>query len=144
MAEGDNPVSYKLGPGSLVLGETGTPTEISAQITACTAEFETDSEDDVPTLSGGILPGDETETGQLTGTIIQDLSDDGIVEWTWTNAGQVVPFVFIPNTVVGKQITGSLKIRRLNVGGDVKTSPTSDFEWPFAGMPDLSAVVAGP
>lgn len=134
------PVSYKMGPGSLVIGETGTPLEISCQITACTVEFETDAEDDVPTLCGGTLAGDETETATLTGTIIQDLSDDGIVEYTWANSGTVQPVVFIPNTDVGKQILGSVKIRSLNVGGDVKTSPTSDFEWPFVGLPTMEAV----
>lgn len=143
MPEGDAPKSYKLGPGSLILGETGTTMEISCQITACTAEFDVDAEDDVPTLCGGTLAGDETETGTLTGTIIQDLSDEGIIEYTWTNSGTVVPVVFIPNTTVGKQITGSVKLRRLNVGGDVKTSPTSDFEWPFVGLPALTAVVDG-
>lgn len=143
MAAGDAPNSYKLGPGSLIIGETGTPLEISCQITACTVEFDVDADDDTPTLCGGTLAGDETETGTMTGTIIQDLSDDGIIEYTWTNSGTVVPVVFIPNTEVGKQITGSVKLRRLNVGGDVKTSPTSDFEWPFVGLPELTAVVDG-
>ena len=138
------PKSFKLGPGSLIIGDTGTPMEISCQITACTVEFETDSEDDVPTLCGGTLAGDEDETATLTGTIIQDLSDDGIIEYTWANAGTVQPVVFIPNETMAKQITGSVKIRSLNVGGDVKTSPTSDFEWPFIGRPDLGAIAPPP
>lgn len=139
-----DPVSYKLGPGSLILGDTGTPMEISCQVTSVSIEHDVDAEDDTPVLCGGVLPGDETESANLTGTIIQDLSDDGIIEWTWTNSGTVQPFVFIPNTDLAKQITGEVKIRRLNVGGDVKTSPTSDFEWPCVGLPDLAAVPVGP
>jgi hypothetical protein len=138
------PKSYKLGPGSLIIGATGTPLEISCQITACSIEFDVNSDDGVPTLCGGTLPGDETETANLTGTIIQDLSDDGVIEYSWDHSGEVMPFVFIPNTDVAKQITGDLKMRRLNVGGDVKTSPTSDFEWPVVGLPILDAVVVGP
>lgn len=133
------PKSFKLGPGSLVLGETGTPLEISCQITACTVEFETDSEDDVPTLAGGTLAGDETETATLTGTIIQDLSDAGVIDYTWAHSGEVVPVVFVPNTESARSITGDVKLRSLNVGGDVRTSPTSDFEWPFVGKPTMSA-----
>lgn len=139
-----DPKSYKLGPGSLIVGETGTPLEISCQITACTVEFDFDAEDDVPTLCGGTLAGDETESAMLTGTIIQDLSDEGVVEYSWTNSGTVQPFTFIPNTELGREITGSLKMRRLNVGGDVKTSPTSDFEWPIVGMPELGDVATPP
>lgn len=132
---GENPKSYKLGPGSLILGETGTPLEIAAQITAGKLEFETDAEDDVPTLSGGILPGDETESGTLNGTLIQDLYTGGIGEYTWTHAGEVVPFTYIPNTDLAAEWTGSVKLRRMNIGGDVKTSPTDDFEWPLVGIP---------
>lgn len=144
MAAGDAPKSYKLGPGSLVVGETGTPMEFSCQITAITLEFDVNADDDVPTLCGGTLTGDETETANLTGTAIQDLSGGGVVEYSWDNAGQVLPFTFIPNTELGREITGELKMRRLNVGGDVKTSPTSDFEWPCVGIPVLGAAVPAP
>lgn len=133
-----NPKSYKMGPGSLVIGETGSPLEIACQITACTVEFETDSEDDVPTLCGGTLAGDETETATLTGTIIQDLSDAGVVDYTWTHSGEVTDVTFVPNSDAGRTITGQVKVRSLNVGGDVRTSPTSDFEWPFVGKPAMS------
>jgi hypothetical protein len=136
-----DPRSYKLGPGSLIVGETGTSAEISCQITAASVEFSVDSDDDTPTLCGGTLAGDETETASLTGTIIQDLSDDGVIEYSWLHSGEVLPFVFVPNIDEAKQIAGQLKMRRLNVGGDVKTSPTSDFEWPIVGLPTLDVYV---
>jgi hypothetical protein len=60
-----------------------------------------------------------------------------VVEYSWTHSGEVLPFVFVPNIDEAKQIAGQLKMRRLNVGGDVKTSPTSDFEWPLVGLPTL-------
>jgi hypothetical protein len=129
------PKSYKLGPGTLTLGEIASPLEIACQITAATLEFETDAEDDVPTLCGGTLPGDETESGTLTGTLIQDLYAGGIGEYTWTNAGTVVPFTYMPNDELAAEFVGELKVRRMNIGGDVKTSPTADFEWPLVGIP---------
>lgn len=139
------PKSYKLGPGTLTLGETGTPLEIACQITAATLEFDVDAEDDVPTLCGGVLPGDETESGNLTGTLIQDLGVGGIGEYSWTNAGVVVPFTYTPNTELAASFDGSLKMRRMNVGGDVKTSPTADFEWPLVGIPTPTwAAAVGP
>jgi hypothetical protein len=136
--------TYKLGPGSLVLGETGTPLEISCQITAITLEFETDAEDDVPTLCGDVVPGDETESGTMTGTMYQDLYTGGIGEYSWTNAGTVQPFTFIPNSDLAADFTGEVKVRRLNIGGDVKTSPTTDFEWPLVGIPAPTWAVAAP
>ena len=136
--------TYKLGPGSLILGETGTPLEISCQITAITLEFEADAEDDVPTLCGDVVPGDETESGNMTGTMYQDLYVGGIGEYSWTHAGEVVPFAFEPNTELAASYTGEVKLRRLNIGGDVKTSPTTDFEWPLVGIPTPTWAVATP
>ncbi len=37
-------------------------------------------------------------------------------------------------------LIGSVKMRPLDVGGDAKTKPTSDFEWPFVGDPVLDDV----
>lgn len=136
--------TYKLGPGSLVIGETGTPLEISCQVTAITLEFETDAEDDVPTLCGDVVPGDETESGTLTGTMYQDLYAGGIGDYSWANAGTTQPFVFIPNTDMAAEFEGTLKVRRLNIGGDVKTSPTTDFEWPLVGIPTPTWAVVVP
>lgn len=132
--------SYTVGPGSLVLGATGTSLEISCQITSATVEWDVDAEDDTDLLCGEVLPGEETFTAAISGNMLQDLSDDGIVEWSWTNRGTVQPLVYIPNTAEGKQITGSIKVRPLAVGGDAKTRAASDFEWPFVGEPDLEPV----
>lgn len=131
-----------VGPGSLVIGETG-GLEIAMQVTQATVSWDVDAEDDTPTLDGGVEAGDETFTASLAATLYQDLgAEDSIVVYSWENKGQVVPVVFVPSTAAGKSITGQVKIRPIDVGGEAKTKATSDLEWPFVGEPVLSAVGA--
>lgn len=132
--------TYTMGPGSLVFGETASELEISCQITEGKISWSVDSEDDTPLLCGDVESGADDFTANLEATLYQDLGDDGIVEWSWTKKGQVVPFVFIPSTAAGKQITGSVKVRPLDVGGTPKTKPTSDIDWPCVGEPELEAI----
>lgn len=134
--------TYTFGPGSLILGETGTTTEISCQVTSGTVEWDVDSEDDVPLLCGEVEPGDETFSAALGFNVYQDLGDDaGIVVKSWGEwKGAVVPFEFIPSTAAGKRIVGLVKVRPITVGGDAKTKPRSDVEWPCVGEPILEDV----
>lgn len=129
---------HKTGPGTLTLGEVGTPSDWSSQVTSITLTPSYESEDDVMVLSGEIVPGEETETFELTGTVYQDLDTTGIVAYTWTNAGDTVPFTFTPNTAAGATIAGQVKIRRLAVGGDVDADATSEFTLPVVGVPTFT------
>jgi hypothetical protein len=63
-----------------------------------------------------------------------------VVDYTWTNAGEEVPFVAVPNTAEGRQVTGVCRLIPLTIGGEVPTRPTSDFEWAIIGTPVLGAV----
>jgi hypothetical protein len=132
----------KLGPGTLVIGDTVAPSlDMSCQLSGAKVAWDKDKEDDTPTLCGDTVAGATTYTGKLSGTVLIDLSDDGLVDFTWTNKGQQFPFVFIPNTAAGKQITGTVTVDPLDVGGDeVKKNMTSDFEWDCVGMPELEAI----
>src|SRR5688500_9855859 len=95
---GEAPVTYKLGPGTLNIGEVGTEVDFTAQITGCTVAWSKDQEDDTPVLSGGVLAGDTTYTASLAANLFQDLTTGGIVEFSWTNKGTQVPVTFIPST----------------------------------------------
>lgn len=132
--------SYVVGPGTLKLGEVGDEIQIECQLTNAVVAWDVDAEDDVPLLCGETAPGDEIFTATLSGNMFQDLSTDGIVEWSWTNKGTVQPVEFIPSTTEAKKITGSVKVRPIDVGGDAKTKARSDFEWPFVGEPVLDTV----
>lgn len=134
--------TYTFGPGSLILGETGTVTELSCQVTSGSVEWDVDSEDDVPLLCGDIEPGDEEFTAALSFNVYQDLGEeDGIVAKSWgAMKGTVQPFEFVPSTAAGMRIVGQVKVRPITVGGDAKTKPRSDVEWPCVGEPILEPI----
>lgn len=131
--------SYTTGPGSLVFGSPG-GTEFAAQVISCTVEWDVDSEDDIHVLSGGVVPGEDVFTAKLTGELLQDLSLSGINTYSWDNKGEVVDFIFIPNTAADRQVSGEVKVVPLSVGGEVKQKARSEFEWPCVGEPTLGDV----
>lgn len=132
--------SYTTGPGSLIFGAPGSPEEMAAQITSCTVSWDVEAEDDIPVLSGAVEAGEEEFTATLSGNLLQDLSETGITTWSWENKGTTTPFTFIPNDVVARHVSGVIKIRPTDVGGDVKKKATSDFEFPCVGEPTLGDV----
>ena len=134
----------KLGPGLLQIGATGTETDFTCQITAAHVDWEVDAEDAVTVLCGDSIPGDRTYAAVLAGTLYSDLGNpDGIVEYTWTHKGEQVPFKFVPSTTAGKQVTGTLIVDPLSVGGEeAGANMTSDFEWACVGTPTLGPAAA--
>lgn len=132
--------TFKMGPGTLILGETGTTLDLSCQLTSTLVKWDKDKDDDLNTLCGDTVPGDTIYTAQLSGTVLQDLSTAGVIEFTWTNKGTQMPFKFVPNTAEGKQVSGIVTIDPVDVGGDTKTRPTSDFEWDCVGEPTFSVI----
>lgn len=130
--------STTLGPGVLEFGETGSLMDFSCQVTAVTVSVEADRDDPTPTLCGDNLVGESTYNGTLEATIVQDLERDGVVAWSWEHKGETVPVRFIPSTVAGAEVTGSVVVDPISIGGDVKVRNTSDISWSFAGEPVLS------
>lgn len=131
---------YTIDEGSLVLGEAGSTLEIAAQVRDAAVDFDEEAGDDRPTLSGEVLRGKVTNPATLSGTVLQDLSDDGIVDYTWANRGKVVPFSFTPSSAEAKTITGECRIKPLKVGGEAgEDGPESEFEWVCIGDPVLGA-----
>ena len=90
--------SYKL-KGSLTLGTT--PLDVSCQVTSVSVNptENVDTEDAIHVLCGEVLPASDTVdySYTLSGTVLQDLSTGGVVDYTWDNAGQEVPFEFVPD-----------------------------------------------
>jgi hypothetical protein len=127
----------KLGPGTLTIGSTAPDKlDLSCQLSAAKVEWDKDKEDDTPTLCGDTIAGATTYSAKLTGTVLLDLSDGGMIDFTWENKGMTFSFVFIPNADAAKAVTGSLTVDPLDVGGDeVKKNMSVDFEWPIVGDP---------
>jgi len=132
--------SDKLGPGTLSIGETGTEEQFAAQLTACSVDPSTDEEDAIPVLSGEEIAGDETDSAELTGTLLQSYDAQSLLLWAHTHKGEQLPFTFTPNNDGALQVSGTVKIRRIKIGGDVKTRNTSDFTFPIVGDYDLEIV----
>ena len=71
--------TVSLGPGSLIFG-TGTGAsllDISCQVTACKVTFDSDKEDDLPTLCGDTIAGEKIYTSKLEFSAGQDIIADG-------------------------------------------------------------------
>lgn len=126
------PRAQKLGPGELKIG--GDELDISCQMTSVKVTWDIDEDDPVPVLCGGSMPGDTTYTAKLEGEAYQDLTANGIVDYTWRNRGEIKTVEFTPSTGKAK-ITGSIVIQPLEIGGDVGKKNTSDIEFSFAGDP---------
>lgn len=133
--------SYKL-KGKLTLGTT--PLDVSCQVTAVTVNptENVDTEDAVHVLCGETLPASDTVsyTYTLAGSVLQDLSTSGVVDWSWDNKGTEQAFVFTPDDTLTTDptITGTVRVIPLTIGGEVPGRPTSDFEWAIIGTPTFT------
>lgn len=126
-----------LGPGTLTLGATGSQRQFAAHTTNTRLEPSYSDGEVLELLDGSQEREVDEETWVLAGTIRQQLEADALEDWCLTNAGQEVPFTFTPVTTVGKSYTGVVRVRAVNIGGDVKAKNTSDFAFPLEGRPTL-------
>ena len=86
--------------------------------------------DEVETLCGDKLAPDVKTSWSLAGTSIQDFdSPDGFVQYSVENNLEVVEYSWQPNTSTF-EVTGTVQVRAVEIGGDVNTRLTTDFEWP--------------
>lgn len=133
--------SYKVGPGSLVLGTGGTVLDVSCQMTNARVEptENVKSTDPIDVLCGESLDGEESATYayRLKGSLLQDLEAAGVCAYTWTNAGDEVPFVLVPNTDADRQVSGTVRVAPITIGGAVSKTerPSSDIDWAIIGTP---------
>ena len=130
----------EMGPGVLQIGETGTLTDFAVQVTSATLSPEVDNGDPIYVLSGDTAPGDRSESWTLTGTLQQDFGHaNSVQEFCFTNRGKTLPFKFTPNKALKKTISGRLTVEAVEIGGDVRTKPTTDFEFALSGEPKIEA-----
>lgn len=135
--------AHRLGPGTLHFGETGTDTEFSGQATNIRLSPSVNEEDTVPVLSGEELAGDDTVDWVVAGSLLQSFDKDGLIHWCYENRLQEISFEFIPSTVDSDYgWRGVAKIVPLEVGGDVKTKNTTDFEFRCIGEPETFDIPA--
>lgn len=132
------PRTTKVGPGTFTIGETAEMLDVSQQVKSLVITWESDKEDDDYVLSGDTIGGEVTFSAQVTGTVNQDLVEGGFVEKTWNEKGEVVPFKFVPNSATGATVNGRCILTPLDIGGDVKSRATAEFEFDCEGEPTLT------
>lgn len=128
-----------LGPGRFILGELGTPLDMSCQLTAFSINWEVDAEDAEPTLCGGTIGGARNYVATVTGSVFQDVETDGVIDYTWKHKGVEVPFKFVPDDAGTAMVEGRVTIDPLTLGGDVRKRNKSEFEWACVGDPVFTA-----
>lgn len=130
-------VESKLKLGSLTLGTSPGVEYACQQTNVRIVPTHNEDGDTVETLCGDVLSPSTTTAWTLNGTAIQDWdSGTGIsfIQYSWDNNGTTVPFTWTPNETTAS-FSGEVTVRALELGGDVNTRITSDFEWPLAGEP---------
>ena len=127
-----------LGPGSLKIGATGTAREWAGDLTKTALTPNTSSEDAIPLLDGSNLDGEDTTTWALGGTLVDNFDYDSLQNYCIANAGTEQPFEWIPANAGGSSYSGTVKIRPIAIGGDVKKKNTNDFEFPLTGDPTVA------
>lgn len=130
----------KLGPGTLLFGETASGKEFATGVVKCAVEPSYNEGDTIAVLSGDKDTEAGTWEGTLTGEFYQEYTTDSLLKWTWDHDGELMAFTFTPNKTTGLTVNGKVKIRPVNIGGDVDTENTTEFE--FA-MPEKPTITTG-
>lgn len=131
--------AHKLGPGVLTLGDSGTLKEFTSQVTNARWTPSVDQEDPIDVLSGEQIADDPDISSVIAGTFLQEYGAEALVTWCWEHRGEVLPFSFQPRSDAALTISGECQVLPVEVGGDVKTRNTSDFEFPVIGDPDFGS-----
>ena len=137
-----NPVDSRVWRGSFTMtpaGAGGTAADFTCQVTnlLVTGDYDNDG-DPESTLCGAVLGAPRRSSGyHLSGTFIQDFDNpNGLNRFTYDHELEDVPFVFIPNdTDTTPTVNGVATVEFADLGGDVRTRVTSDFDWICANRP---------
>lgn len=133
----------RFGPGTLTLGAT--PLDVSSQVVGCTLSSSTSTGDTLTVLTGEQMGSGLSTESTLSGSMILDPATGGIGEYSWTNHGVSVPFVFTPNADSGLSASGNLTMTKLDIGADEYGALMNpDFEWAVVGEPTITWGTATP
>lgn len=125
-----------LGPGVLKIGDAAdTLTDYSCLVTGLELTVSAATSDSTFKLCGTEVPGVTDLTGELAGTLDQDINQTGgLFEYASRNAATVKYFEFEPSTAAGLAASGQLLLMPLSFGGDTYGDElTSDVSWATVG-----------
>lgn len=131
------PETFPLGPGTLTIGATATPIDISCLVNNAVISADKSQGDSTTKLCGTVKPGAVTYDYSLAGNMDTDVADAaGFFALSQAEAGQELDYTFTPNTDSGTVATGKLIVDPLDFGGDTSgETMTSDFEFSLVGPP---------
>lgn len=123
----------RLKGGTLTLDATH---QFAKQATNVRLVPKTDEQGDaLETLDASEILPDDVTSWSLHLAAVQDFDDPaGFVAFALEHAGEVVPFVWKGNAT-GTSFAGSVKVRPVEIGGDVNSRLTTEAEWPLQGDP---------
>lgn len=125
------PESYKVKDGTFTVGVAETAYAQQVRSASVVPSENVEEEDDIEVLSGDVIEGEDNVTHDyvLNVKVLQDLSADGFVDWSWQHAGEWHPFVLQPRGTVARAVTGECRVVPITIGGDVKARAESDLSW---------------
>ena len=90
-------------------------------------------------LSGDVLTPSDTTTWSLVIEAVQDFSSPtGLINKSLAAAGTLVPYSWKPNSAAaGVTYSGTLRLRPVEIGGDVNARLATTAEWPCTGAPTV-------
>lgn len=129
--------TYKLGPGTLKIGATGSAIDVSCLVNNATITTDRSQDDPVFHLCGTSTQGAVTYTHSLTGNLDIDPAEaTGLFALSWASPGTEQHYEFTPSTEAGVAASGELIIDPLDFGADEYGKPlSSDFEFVLTAAP---------
>lgn len=109
--------------------------DFSSQITSARFEPEASKSDPILVLSGETIASADSFGGRLSVEFLQDLSTNGIVDYSFTNAGKEADFVYTPNTANKAKLAGTVIIEPLPIGDAVGDIAKASVSWQVPSLP---------
>lgn len=134
--------SYVVGKGVLKITTPDKALDLAVQVTSAKITPSVKRDDDIVVLSGATIAGATNYTATLEFTALQDLTANGVIDYSWKNAGQEVQFEFSPAKQGAMKFAGAVIIDPITAGGDVNARATSEVKWNCIGMPSFTPASA--
>lgn len=134
-----------LGPGTLSIGMTGTPIDVSCLINDAAIDPNVTAGESKRRLCGNSYSKPDTIDWTLSGNVDVDAGKaSGFFALCNDHWGETVDFTFTPSTDVGTTATGSLKLHPLRFGADAEGDYlNSDFEFTLVNFDPATAYAYG-
>lgn len=133
--------SHALGPGQLSIGEVGSLRQFGAAIKSATLTPSVEEGETIYVLSGEETTDEGKETWVLEGNVLQAYDLDSLIVWCAENTGEQLPFSYRARSDKPLTATGTLVVRSIAYGGEVKKRNESSFSFKVVGKPTFATGV---